>query len=65
MKEARKYEQLSYEERSTIALGIQQGMSVRAMARALGRSPSTVSRECRRNAPASPYSCKFAQQRYG
>ncbi|MBK7989941.1 MAG: IS30 family transposase [Comamonadaceae bacterium] len=39
MKETRKYEHLSYEERSTIALGLQQGMSVRAIARALGRSP--------------------------
>ena len=64
MKETRKYEHLSYEERSTIALGLQQGMSVRAIARALGRSPSTISRESRRNAPAAPYNCKFAQQRY-
>jgi IS30 family transposase len=64
MKEDRKYEHLSYEERSTIALGLQQGMSVRAIARALGRSPSTISRESRRNAPAAPYNCKFAQQRY-
>jgi hypothetical protein len=31
MKEDRKYEHLSYEERSTIALGLQQGMSVRAL----------------------------------
>jgi IS30 family transposase len=64
MKETGKYEHLSYEERSTIALGLQQGMSVRAIARALGRSPSTISRESRRNAPAAPYNCKFAQQRY-
>jgi IS30 family transposase len=63
MKEIGKYEHLSYEERSTIALGLQQGMSVRAIARALGRSPSTISRESRRNAPAAPYNCKFAQQR--
>ena len=61
MKETGKYEHLSYEERSTIALGLQQGMSVRAIARALGRSPSTISRESRRNAPAAPYNCKFAQ----
>jgi IS30 family transposase len=64
MKEDRKYQHLSYEERSTIALGLQQGMSVRAIARALGRSPSTISRERRRNAPAAAYSCKFAHQRY-
>ena len=64
MKEHRKYEHLSYEERSTIALGLQQGMSVRSIARALGRSPSTISRESRRNAPAAPYNCKFAHQRY-
>jgi IS30 family transposase len=50
--------------RNAVALGLQQGMSVRAIARALGRSPSTISRESRRNAPAAPYNCKFAQQRY-
>ena len=64
MKEQREYEHLSYEERSTIALGLQQGLSLRAIARALGRSPSTISRESRRNAPAAPYNCKFAHQRY-
>ena len=36
MKEQRKYEHLSDEERSTIALGLQPGMSVRVTARALG-----------------------------
>ena len=64
MKEVKKYRHLSYEERVAIAIGQQQGLSVRAIARTLGRSPSTISRECRRNAPASPYSCIFAQQRY-
>ncbi|MDO8774717.1 MAG: IS30 family transposase [Burkholderiaceae bacterium] len=64
MKEVKKYRHLSYEERIAIAIGQQQGLSVRAIARTLGRSPSTISRECRRNAPASPYSCIFAQQRY-
>ena len=64
MKEVKKYRHLSYEERVAIAIGQQQGLSVRAIARTLGRSPSTISRACRRNAPASPYSCIFAQQRY-
>ena len=41
---------LSVEERISIQAGIQAGWSVRAIARQLGRSPSTVSREIRRNA---------------
>lgn len=46
----RKYKQLSMEERSVIYVGLKQGLSVRAMARMLKRSPSTVSREINRNA---------------
>jgi len=40
---------LSLVEREEIALGLAAGRSVRAIARELGRSPSTVSREVRRN----------------
>jgi hypothetical protein len=41
---------LSFAEREEIALLRAQGLGVRAVARRLGRSPSTVSRELRRNA---------------
>ena len=45
----RTYQQLQPEERMTIASMKQQGSSVRAMARTLGRPASTVSRELARN----------------
>ena len=41
---------LSYEEREEIALCRAQGVGMREIARRLGRSPSTISRELRRNA---------------
>jgi transposase, IS30 family len=41
---------LSFPEREEIALHHAQGLGVRAIARELGRSPSTISRELRRNA---------------
>jgi IS30 family transposase len=41
---------LSFQEREEIALHRAQGLGVRAIARKIGRSPSTVSRELRRNA---------------
>ena len=41
---------LSFSEREEIAVGRAGGESVRAIARRLGRSPATVSRELRRNA---------------
>ena len=57
------YQQLSEAERHAISLGLQQGMPQRAIARALGRSPSTISRECRRNAGAKGYASHYAHQR--
>ena len=47
---ARRYQQLQPEDRVTLASLVQQKFSVRAMAQVLGRSPSTISRELRRNA---------------
>ena len=43
------YEQLKPEERATVMLMEREGSSVRAMARALKRSPSTISREIARH----------------
>ena len=63
MNSKKSYEQISESERHAIALGLQQKQSLRAIARALGRSPSTISREIRRNAGAFGYVSRFAQQR--
>jgi len=49
MQKRKTYQQLQPEERMTIASMKQQGSSVRAMARTLGRSASSVSRELTRN----------------
>lgn len=44
------YTHLSFEERETLSLGLAQGQSLRTMSTVLGRTPSTLSRECARNA---------------
>ena len=44
------YSHLTADERDRLAGLLAEGLSVRAIARALGRSPSTISREIRRNA---------------
>ena len=46
----RSYRHMTAEERETLSLGLAHGHSLRAMARVLGRAPSTVSRESARNA---------------
>ncbi len=48
---ARGYHHLSKEERDHVAVLRSRGISVRAIARTLGRAPATLSRELRRNAP--------------
>jgi IS30 family transposase len=45
----RNYHQLSLEEREKIYLGLSQGISLRMIARSVGRSHSTLSREVKRN----------------
>jgi Helix-turn-helix domain len=55
MNERTQYQQLQPEERQTIASLHLQGSSIRAMARILGRSPATVSRELTRNSSAVGY----------
>lgn len=47
------YEELSIEERATIQVSRLHGMGQNAIARLLGRSPSTISRELRRNTGAN------------
>ena len=64
MKPKPKFQQLGMDDRRTIAIGREQGLSIRAIARILNRAPSTISREIARNAPTSTYSCSFAQQRF-
>lgn len=46
------YHELSIEERSDIQVSLLRGMSQRAIARMLNHSPSTISREIRRNRSA-------------
>ena len=50
---------LSFAEREEIAILHAQGAGVRAIARQLGRSPSTVSRELRRNASTRTYRLEY------
>jgi IS30 family transposase len=57
----KRYQQLQPEERLTIASMYQQGSSMRAMARMLGRSPATVSRELARNCGRDSYASVPAQ----
>lgn len=59
------YKHLTIEERESLYLRKNQGKSIRAIARELGRSPSTISRELRRNKTSHrPYSPSAAQRRY-
>ena len=48
------YKQLTPEHRNQIQRGLNQGLSIRGVARQLGRSPSTVSREIRRGLVERP-----------
>ena len=55
------YTELSIEERATIQVGQYKKLSQREIARMLGRSPSTISRELRRNQLITSYSAHEAQ----
>ena len=54
---------LSAQEREEISRGLVGGSSVRALARQLGRSPSTISREINRNGGRKEYRAAAADQR--
>lgn len=57
------YSELCTEERATIQVGLEQGLSIRKVAGLLERSPSTISREIRRNrSPDGRYRVSHAQQ---
>ena len=58
---SKRYQQLQPEDRVTLASLAQQKYSVRAMAQVLGRSPSTISRELRRNAQPAGYASTTAR----
>lgn len=51
----RRASHLSFEEREQISRGVARGDSIRSMARMLGRSPSTVSREIQRHGGVQRY----------
>lgn len=65
MKTEPSYSQLDYQERQTIAISLEQGLSMRAIGRVLNRSAATISREIARNSGGNGYSCRYAQQRQG
>ena len=52
---ARKYKQLLPDQRNQIQRGLNQGLSIRGIARQLGRSPSTISREIQRGRVEETY----------
>lgn len=57
------YTELSVEERATLQVSHDQGLSLRHIARLMQRAPSTISRELRRNSSADGrYSARHAQQ---
>lgn len=59
------YKHLTIEERESLYLGINQGKSIRTIAKELKRSASTLSRELSRNKVGrAPYSPSKAQRRY-
>ena len=56
------YEHLSQREREIIAINVRNGSSGRQIARALGRAPSTISRELRRNRFPNIYRAQAAHR---
>jgi|GEM_PF-2077026 len=58
------YTHLSIIERSKLEILHQQGKSLRAIAKELGRHPSTLCRELERVGPSQPYHAEQAQNAY-
>jgi IS30 family transposase len=59
----RRYTRLADQERESISRGLAQHKSIRQIAKELGRSPSTISREIRRNKGKSGYRAFSASRR--
>lgn len=59
----RRPDALTEAEREEIACGLSRGCSIRRIATGLGRSPSTVSRELRRNACSTGYRAHLAERK--
>ncbi len=57
-----KYTELSIEERAVIQVSLSMGISQRGIAKKLKRSPSTISREIKRNSVSNEYTVQAAQQ---
>ena len=57
------YTHLSHDERDSLAIGINQGRSLRSMGKELGRSPSTLMRELDRNHGPKIYAPNHAHER--
>ena len=62
----KQYKQLNIEEREAIQDGLWSGKSIRQIAKSMGRSPATISREINRNGFASGtrYRPRLAQERF-
>lgn len=63
MKQGTKYQQLSYEERVSIETLLKRGISVRSIARIVGRSPNTIAREVREKQVRGRYVPKKAHHK--
>lgn len=63
MKKGTTYQQLSYEERVSIETLVKRGVSVRAIAVTLGRSPNTVAREIREKTVRGTYTPRKAHRK--
>ena len=59
----KKYKRLGNEERESISRGLAQKRSLREIARGIGRSPSTVAREVKRNSGKTGYRAFSASRR--
>ncbi|MDZ7735648.1 MAG: IS30 family transposase [Gammaproteobacteria bacterium] len=57
------YQRMNLAEREELSIRHAQGLGIRAMARDLGRSPSTISRELARNRSGSDYRAVTAQKK--
>ena len=63
MKKGTKYQQLSYEERIKLATLRERGESIRSIARIVGRSPNTITRELKEKRVRGRYVPKKAQHK--